>query len=775
MARIISNTSEYLDSRDPLKVRQYQQALLRTKTRASGLQALNTVLNTADKIVSSPALIGGIAAAKQIFSGDDREQMIKKAAEARSATAAGGNDETVVNNVLAKFGDPSQVPSFVTDTLTPAQQQMLQSKGVQNYVGQAVAGLPSQPAPASPPPAAPQPRQPIDARVAEMAADQARTAQPGKEMQAGLQEAELLNQEKLAKKSEAEVRAAEDGIKQLMRIAKYTQRLADTEEDANKRNQLRRESAGYMEQAKSRLSSAGLDWRLNEDFEQDPQYNQAVVSLGDSIVDRGQEYLDSVKVQLLQKTSLTPAEKELLAYLEDVAPGKVGSVARVQRQGIMPSERAPRRGAEGAGDGIDDNLPDEVVDLTEQYGDETAPELPKSVAAGVTPPVQSESTAANQGPAELVSERIGVLQNKRRTPYEDYELQLLQAQRIPATQDRQQLTEVPQMQRKKEDASPEAQEAAFEYSFDLNTQDGIYAAARQADTHGKQAMVLAAASHIMRPERKAPSNIFEAMGFGGPTQATGAQINLVRTLFPVIQTQSEKDYAAAQLSYARAQMLREQSKLTSEKTETERQGRGAKIEVDLAKAFGARASAFANLDRAKAAMIRAGKSGKGKGTAAKALKASAKDATTANHRLRTTVENRKKELESEEREKLKFANPGSEPKDPTAGMNPELVALTKSLSKQKSDWVKDSQEHQDKKADYDKAQARLKEIDEEKKNGDAIVQETFANDEKILNDAREGVTAVKNSLKKGTAKRDGKPPPSGESREDEAARILRGG
>jgi len=735
MARVISSTSEYLDRRNPARVDAITERLLKSKARASAAEQFNTVLGTAERIISSPAIVGAVSAIREGLT-PSPEDLKAQAAQARltqQTQSAALQEDRVVQNVLKQYGSPMNVPGFVLDTLTPRQRERLNEMGLSQFETQAKA----QPAPAMPSlkPAAPiseaerkvptvaeqQGLAQIEAGMAREAAGQAR------EERARAGEAFARGELEMARGREAEIEAAGTEAKRLMSVAEGHRQLRDIALQEGNQEEANRQGAMFLElqqQAKKMVEGAGLDWemttaqqrlesaRAGAKMEPSPQFSAEVANVGNAIIDRGQEAVDNAKMRILQKPNPTPAEQQLLAFLEEMAPGAVGSVSRVTP--TAPAAPAP-----------------EVARAPET-------QAPEATMAAETSEAPERTSETQRGPAELVAERIAALEAKPgRTDYENYELQLLRAQRVGPTEAPVTVSQAETLGLLGRETMPAETEAQPEMTgFDLSTPAGIYAAARMADTREKQALVLAAAQQVLRPERRA-TNLFEALGFGGPTQASTQQMALVSNLFPKIVTQTEKDLAQAQLSIARAEQLRQQAKLTGERAETERVMRGAKTEAELAKAFKSRASAFAELDRAKAALMRARKAGRGVGAALKKVRQNQKDSITFNYQVETQARTRHRELESEERELARVKSPGAEPTLPTVQSSQRMRAY----AQEKAKWDKAN-------ADYQRAQARLASIPGEKTEQLNIIAECQANKARLLEDRAAGVEDIKRTLRK---------------------------
>ena len=82
MARVISSTSEYLDRRNPARVDAITERLLKSKARASAAEQFNTVLGTAERIISSPAIVGAVSAIREGLT-PSPEDLKAQAAQAR--------------------------------------------------------------------------------------------------------------------------------------------------------------------------------------------------------------------------------------------------------------------------------------------------------------------------------------------------------------------------------------------------------------------------------------------------------------------------------------------------------------------------------------------------------------------------------------------------------------------------------------------------------------------------------------------------------------------
>ena len=66
MARVISSTSEYLDRRNPAAVSNAQDSLAKNVYRNKTFENFGKILSAADKVVTSPAVIGVASMLKAI-------------------------------------------------------------------------------------------------------------------------------------------------------------------------------------------------------------------------------------------------------------------------------------------------------------------------------------------------------------------------------------------------------------------------------------------------------------------------------------------------------------------------------------------------------------------------------------------------------------------------------------------------------------------------------------------------------------------------------------
>ena len=308
------------------------------------------------------------------------------------------------------------------------------------------------------------------------------------------------------------------------------------------------------------------------------------------------------------------------------------------------------------------------------------------------------------GPKEMVDSRIKELQIKGdKSPYENFELQILQAQRVGETQ-----APLTATTRPTAPATPVAEVETEQ--FVAQTPDQIYSEARLADTPERQARVLEKAATVFRTQPGRPQNIFEALGFGRPQGADEEQLKLVAGLFPKIQSPTDKSIADAELARARAQQLIAQAGLTGEKTESERLLRGAKQETELAKAFDLRARSYVNLLKLQQQKRRGGggrKRSAGEGTAIK-------DATNATKYVESMIDRNIAALQNDIDADARITAPGgSRPAEPrrTTGETARKVYAAQ------ADWDEQARKYEAAQTRITEKQRRIDEQNAEKANG----------------------------------------------------------
>jgi len=757
MARIIADVGGYLRARKGPKLDELSKQPVRNRT----MEQLGVVINAADKIATSPAIVGGVAALRESFAGAAEDPRARAAKQLQ-------DPQRVAKTLAATYGDASQVPTEIIANLPQETQDAL----VELYAQ--TAGPPETLSPGPSPLLDPvtAPRQ-AAAMEAARRKEAIAPAQPPMDIQRFVAGKEMATRADIAA------------------------------EKARKQQQVRN-----LQTLKKEIQDAGLAQQFSGYFDADPAVRSANVAVLEELISGKDVVQQAAGANRMFAAAATPAQKaaraqQLLDFIDryesimdlprssqqgkrdvraaevltedviraqDTAPRAVetdvvGRAPVEQPMGfgaaLTPGDSAGLSPRQDAGLSVDEltrigqralsGARAEIPGVPTSVPATTPQTEPSVIEPSVTAPVATApAPAVTEGPREMVEARIATLEAMpRRSAYENYELGLLKAQRVGPTQAAVDIDEtvVDTRTGAATRATPDVVEDLAEISvFDLSTPEGIYAAARTADSRMKQAVVLEAAAKVLRPERKRPQTIYDALGFGGPTQPTQTQLRTVTALFPQMERQSDKDIARARLYEARALETREKAKLVSEKAETERIQRGAKTETELSKGFKNRASALAALERAKAAMLKARKTGRGRAT--NSLKKAAKDAKAANKMLRSNAESRKKELESEERQMARVKPPGVRPERPEGYTDAALANTAagrrylKSLDRYKKDMRA-----------YEAAQERLKKIPAEKEDLDAVVQETFVNDERILEDAREGLQAVKKSLRKGTSKR----------------------
>jgi hypothetical protein len=607
MARVISSTSEYLDRRNPAAVSNAQDSLAKNVYRNKTFENFGKILSAADKVVTSPAVIGVASVLKAIaptgeatvLNTDDLKQKAVQAKVGPIATEPVAIKPTdaevkVADLVVSTYGRYDQIPANVLKKMTPGQLEAAKSRSPLAPLTPAVT------------------EQPSPSRV-EVSAESQRMNQ-----EAAARAEEIAGQKELAlaEKRKMDVEEAVKDARDLMKIADRNRQLRDIalqEGNQAEANMLEQEYLSLQRQAKSRVAASGLDWEMvgqtvraadakkqaaAEVRAAGTSFSEVVAKQGNQIIDAGQAMVESEKIRLMEKEAagtLSIMEGQLLDYLEEFAARPVGSVARTE---------SPR----GTRQNIAQNSP------VDRRAPEPAPPM-DSVAASEAEAPASSQAGAGMGPAELINQRIEVLQaQRRRSPYEDIELMLLKNQRPGET--------LPPQQKQTGQATesmPSRRNVATAASepLDLSSEQGIMAAARMADTAEKQSAIVRAAYQVIRPEARQAATVFEALGFGVPTRPSSEQIRMVTSLFPKIETTSEMDLASAQSLYARAELTRQQAKLAAENAETERLIRGGKVDEKIASGELKHANAIAAIRNAESARIRALKSGKrGSGLAA---------------------------------------------------------------------------------------------------------------------------------------------------------------
>jgi len=660
MARIISNVSGYLDRRG-----QHDITKIKSAPREDVMTKIGKALSMADKVVSSPALIGvaGLIKGGVEAAGKHNDDLMKQAAAARLKAN--------------QASQAPQGPSPIQDGPTPG----VPDVPAPPTVAPGVVSSPAAPAGA---PTAPLDMQPV------MGADERRAQK----------EAAIFEKQDAADK--AKVKQKMDKLKDSITKKGVTAQFAEL------LRRPRKEAVEYL----NRYINAG---------------NPETVKEAQFLMNSLQQYQ-----HLVGEEPATPAGKtdKILGEEFDnallVKQGLVDTGSRAPREiGEVREQMARRTGIGGdllsqgevvqpAGPTLEQQrYAGEVYQRAQMMKDAQAPIAPAltPVLAGDPEIPDVPVTTASIGPEQAATSGVA-----------------------PAAAPAQVL------------GAPPAQAAS---QFDLNTPEGIYAAARLAKSPQQQALILQAASHVLRPERRRPTTIFEAFGMGGPTQPSASQMATVQRLFPKIATQSEKDMARAELYRAQAEKARANAKLYGQKTLTESGLRGSKNDLLIAKAYKARVTANAAWKRALDALKIAGKRrGRGGPSAAgKALKAAARGATAANNKLRANAERRHQELKSEERQLAKVKHPGLAPTPPTVTSRRRMAAY----NKEKRKWEAAN-------SSYTAAQNRLRAIPKEKQSLDEVVQETLDNNATILEDTKKGVEAVKKSLRRGSTTKGKKRP-----------------
>jgi len=686
------------------------------------MDKLGKVISMADKVVSSPAAIGVAGLLKGGFDKLSKSDMLKQAASARlgpageattAEAAATATPQNAAALVASMYGGAANVPPNIIANMSEEDKQ-------------ALAGLYADEATAQPAPAI----APLATAVAGgegpgMAAEAKSVAQEDERRARSVEATNTEDELEFVKKKETKMKTFQVAAKNYTDTAKQLGLLASMEDDPVEARALKEEARKMRLMAVAELRKISSEEQIKETAvpqaeRGEVQFPPEVASAGDRIIDGGQVSVDAVKERILSSENPTPQEEALLSYLEEMAPGMVGEVSR----------EAPTQMAQAA---------------------------PAAEVADTAHAAESEEAVSAASP--ILDERLpDVL---RRRPLEH----------IPEIPETSQTARQPDTTASTPSVSPDQSGVAQQAppaSFNLSTPAGIYAAAKVATTRRQQAMVMQAASQVLRPERRAPTTIFEAFGAGGPTQAGARQLAMVNALFPKIKTQTEKDIASAELARARAEKAREQAKLIGEKGISEGALRSAKLGTEIAKKYKLRATANAALDNAMANLIRANKSGRGRGRATSNLKRAVKDATAKNKALRRSAEAQNRALETERRGLSKFGNPGPEPKWPRASA-PGRTAAGQAFLKRHRKWKKDDRNHTT-------ATTRRGEIEAVTGMNNTVIDESFKNAADILENAKAGVASVRASLKKRSKRKRPvkKPATPAKSQVDEDAAILRG-
>ena len=731
------------------------------------MDKLGKVISMADKVVSSPAAIGVAGLLKGGFDKLSKSDMLKQAAEARLGPAGGAASvaETAVTAtpqstaamVADTYGGAANVPPNIIANMSDEDKQAL--------VGLYTAEATAQPAPAIPP---------LATAVAGgegpgMVAEAKSVAQEDERRARSVEATNAEDEQEFVKKKETKMKAFQSTAKNYTDTAKQLGLLASMEDDPVEARALKEEARKMRLMAVAELRKISGEEQVKKTAAPqaergEVQFPPEIASAGDKIIDAGQASVDAIKERILSSENPTPQDEALLSYLEEMAPGKVGEVSReaaplpdVQKY-LAPTPPPGEYDAIKEGNLViakgEDAVANEIHYLN-GISDRTKGE--EALLAYLK--AQRGGSQAAQVPAAspILDERLPDVLRRRSLKH------------IPEVPTASQTARQPDTTATAPSVSPDQSGVAQQpspASFDLGTPAGIYAAAKMAKTARQQAIVMQAASQVLRPERKAPSTIFEAFGAGGPTQAGARQLAMVNALFPKIKTQTEKDLANAELARARAEQARAQARLIGEKGISEGALRGAKLGTEIAKKYKLRATANAALDQAKAALIRANKSGRGRGRATSNLKRAVKDATAKNKALRRSAEAQNRAFESERRALAKHGNPGPKPVWRRAS-DPSRTAAGQAFTKRLRKWEEDDRNHK-------AAKERIDKIDAGSDMNNTIINETFKNDADILEDAKRGVASVKKSLSRRSKRKTAPKTPPAKSQVDEDAAILRG-